>query len=61
MLALCQYCTQHLADYCIPEVQRLAFEGCQFDSADFQISPFDIGFNNLKPFLFYYSMFLGAH
>ncbi len=26
MLAFCQYCTQHSADSCIPEFQRLAFE-----------------------------------
>jgi hypothetical protein len=42
MLALCQYCAQHHADFCISEFQRLAFEMCWFESADFQMSPSDI-------------------
>jgi hypothetical protein len=42
MLALCLYCTQHCADFCIPEFQRLAFKMCWFESADFRMSFSDI-------------------
>jgi hypothetical protein len=58
MIALCQYCTQHHADFCIPEFQRQALEMCWFECADFQMSPSDI-VETLKIFLanlkFYYS------
>ena len=43
MLALCPYCAQHRADSCISVVQRLAFEMCLFQSADFRMSPSEIG------------------
>jgi hypothetical protein len=38
----CSYCAQHRADFCIPEFQRLAFEMCWFESANFEMSPPDI-------------------
>jgi hypothetical protein len=48
MIALCLYCAQPSADFCIPDFQRLAFEMCLFESADFQKYPFEFEFQTLN-------------
>jgi hypothetical protein len=60
MLALCQYCTQHCADFCISDFQRLALKMSWFDSADFQMPPSDIS-KNLNILLANLNVLLGYH